>query len=522
MNAAGRLAPPIPGSPVAPGSLISIRGVRLGPVEPARSSNPSPGPLAGVLVTAAGKPLSLLYVDAARILARLPDTIAPGDVPIVVGHAGQSSPAYTVQVKANSFGIFARQPSPPKELPAELQQPQVLESGPGKAMTLLGTGLGTEPPPDLEVRIGGQKAARVTVQRAAGGLDSLTFEVPANTPLGCQVPVLVRAGGTWSNTVPATLEAGGKRCPDDAPWVSQVLASPGKSGVILMLRFLLHIGLGNGKEMPKQWDSALADFSETSASPRGQRFALPPAGACMTYHGVLELGAFLNPPLPGEVRDSPPEGVTSTDTLRNPFQVPVSRHLDAGPAIAIRGRHGEKRIERDPQLPDSYLSHIGGEPPIPRVSTMPLFLDPGKFDLASRGGKDVGPFSAQVTMPAPLTWTNRLDYREARRSEGVTVKWRQRDNTRLVAILAGAADRVTGAGSLSLCTAAPGSESFTIPPEALANLPATDALEDPGRPVTGIVLASFPGKAEPGFRAEGLDSGHVIPVFVTGQPVSYK
>ena len=63
---------------------------------------------------------------------------------------------------------------------------------------------------------------------------------------------------------------------------------------------------------------------------------------------------------------------------------------------------------------------------------------------------------------------------------------------------------------MCICATAAGTESFAIPPEALANLPATDALEDPGRPVTGLVLASFPSRPEAGFLAEGLAAGHVI------------
>ena len=125
-------------------------------------------------------------------------------------------------------------------------------------------------------------------------------------------------------------------------------------------------------------------------------------------------------------------------------------------------------------------------------------------------------------MPSPIEWINRLTYREVTRSEGVMVKWRQHDATRLVAIIAGAADRVSGAGGLCLCVAPPGADRFMIRPEVLSNLPATDASEDPGRPVTGLALVSFPGRPEPGFRADGLDAGNVITAFVTGQPVSYR
>ncbi len=506
MNAASRLAPQLPGSAIAPGSLFSIRGARL----------------TGAEVEVGGKAAKVLYADESRVLAQMPAPVEPGEVAIVVRAAGQSSAPYTVRVKASSFGIFARLPSPALELPAELRDPPAIESGPGKTITLTGTGLGLTAPPDLEVRIGGKKAGRVTAQAGASGIDSVSFEVPAEAPLGCQVPVLVRTGGTWSNTISVTLESGGKPCSEDAAWVSKVLASPGKSGVVMLFRFVFHIDPGNGKEIVKQWDSALADFSQTEASPRSRRFALPPAGTCMTYYGVMALGGFLNPPLPGEVRDPAPEGVTSTDTLRNPFQLPVARRLDAGAFLSIRGKRGEKRLERDPQMPDSYLSHIGGDPPVPKITSSPMFLEPGKFEITSAGGKDVGRLSGQVTMPAPLEWLNRLTYREVTRSEGMTVKWRQRDHTRLVAIIAGAADRVSGAGGLCMCTAAPGTDSFAIPPEALSNLPVTDASEDPGRPVTGVVIASFPGKPEPGFRAEGLDSGYGIPVFVMGQPVSYK
>ncbi len=531
VNAASRLAPPLPGSPIAPGSLFSIRGVRLGPAAGVRGG-PSAGVLVELIAGTRRESATVLYADESRVLALMPKSVEPGDANLVVTYARQSSAPYSLRIKPNALGIFARQPKPFIELPDGLREPPPIMSGRGKTIFLEGTGLGLALPPDLEVRIGGRRAGKVWIPPVPSefpGADLLAFEVPAEAPLGCQVPIVVRTGGTWSNTITATLAAPlagfptGRPCRDDEAWVSQVLAFPGATGTVLLLRFLFHADVGNGKEVSRQWDSALADFSRSSETAAGPRFFLPPAGTCTSFHGLVELGGFLNPPLPGEVVSPAPDGVTSSSILRNPFHLPIARHLDAGPYLTIRGRQGEKRLERDPQLPDSYLTHIGGELPAPGRAAMSMFLNPGKFDIVSGGGKDVGPFTSIASMPAPIEWTNRLETRQITRSLGVTVKWRQRGGAkRLMAVIAGAADRVSGAGGLCICVAAAGSGSFTIPPETLANLPATDASEDPGRPVTGLVLVSLPGRPAPGFRAEGLDAGNAIAGFVTGQPVSYR
>src|SRR5437879_7816070 len=49
------------------------------------------------------------------------------------------------------------------------------------------------------------------------------------------------------------------------------------------------------------------------------------------------------------------------------------------------------------------------------------YLSAGQYTITGTGGTDVGPFNANLTLPAPLTWTNQASLTTMTRANRVTV-----------------------------------------------------------------------------------------------------
>ena len=66
---------------------------------------------------------------------------------------------------------------------------------------------------------------------------------------------------------------------------------------------------------------------------------------------------------------------------------------------------------------------LGGSLPIPGASSLPPFLEGGSFTITGSGGKDVGPFTANINMASLVTWTNGPQLDVINRSSGATGNW---------------------------------------------------------------------------------------------------
>ena len=115
---------------------------------------------------------------------------------------------------------------------------------PGQAIIVWATGLGPGLNPDnqppqpgdvstpVEVFVGGKLAVKLYSGRApcCAGLDQIVFQVPADAPAGCYVPVQVRtAGSNMSNTVTMAIDDGGQPCSDRLKPQLQPYLKGGKS-----------------------------------------------------------------------------------------------------------------------------------------------------------------------------------------------------------------------------------------------------------------------------------------------------
>jgi hypothetical protein len=73
---------------------------------------------------------------------------------------------------------------------------------------------------------------------------------------------------------------------------------------------------------------------------------------------------------------------------------------------------------------------------------------------------------------------------------------------------------------LFLCVAAPGSTSFTVPPEILANMPATRSNLILSKGV--IYVGTMPTQNPATFQASGLDLGLLVTAAFSGKTVIFQ
>src|SRR6202022_4036680 len=111
------------------------------------------------------------------------------------------------------------------------------------------------------------------------------------------------------------------------------------------------------------------------------------------------------------------------------------------------------------------------------IPTSPLrnssLLQQANNTLKVAGGADVGAFQANITNPAPLTWTNRDQVTNINRTQPLTINWTGGPSNAPVAIIGANVDNPTNSTALFVCMAPPGSGTFSVPPYILANVPAT-------------------------------------------------
>jgi hypothetical protein len=112
-------------------------------------------------------------------------------------------------------------------------------------------------------------------------------------------------------------------------------------------------------------------------------------------------------------------------------------------------------------------------------------LPPGSYTINGAGGADIGPFSASLTIGAPLTVTGGIPT-SITRSAGLTLNWTGGNASDLVEIIGGTSTR-TGSGASVvttttefICLTTAGQRTFTVPASILNQVPANTASTDIG------------------------------------------
>jgi len=371
-------------------------------------------------------------------------------------------------------------------------------------VTLYATGLGPITTPDdqapptgtlptpVELWVGGIPAAVSYSGRSpcCAGLDQITFTVPDKAPQGCWVPVEVRTShSTVSNFASMAIDSKGAACSDPANPVAATVAKGGSLGMLELTRVIGHEDIG--VNAPIDVTNDVIGFSATKQA--GGPFAfspfrsVPPPGTCTVYPGV---GDFF------ETAQVSEAAVTN---------------LDAGNSLTIAGSGSPQKVTLSGEF-----SSVGSYLPLYSLANQ-LYLSPGSYTVSGSGGADVRAFQAKITMPNPVTWTNRDQITTVDRSQPLTLEWAGASPQQAMQILGIDSDLPTDSSAMFLCTAQAGASGFTIPAEVLSSIPASRI--NPLASKAAIYLMPWTSS---GFTASGLQTAVAAARYVLGKTVSFQ
>lgn len=506
LNAASFSSQGLPNSAIARGSIFSIFGHDLGPAEGAVvSSFPLADSLAGVSIevcqAGACSAAIPLFVRADQINAVLRSDAPLGAVSVRVtfdGQAGNFSPAEVVETSFGAFAISSAGfgPGIVQNFISESEQPinsAIATARPGQTVILWGSGLGAglnadniapvagDLPVDIEIWVGGKPAA---VRRYGGrspccsGVDQLVFDLPADAPVGCYVPIHVRVNGVLSNTVTIAI-SNDPAAPCADPWNPLDAARPGgRIGVILLARVHTTTPL---PRLDFASDMLAAFFQDEPAGPWhfNRMYSLPPAGSCATY-------AF-------------PDGELTTSLLAD-FAA-NGAVLSAAPELAIGGPGGNTTARALPDARNFYGALAGTDFGLAPLMSL-IFGMSDTTRVSAVAADDVGAFAVDLAPPPRLDWTNREALTTLTRGDPLDISWTGGDPAGLVVAAAFARRRQSLSSAGFVCTEHGSANRFTVPGRITGSLPSNDQAE--GFDAIALV-GGLPATAQ-AFTASGLDA----------------
>jgi uncharacterized protein (TIGR03437 family) len=211
---------------VAPGEMIAIAGVAIGPPTPVTApSGALPTSLGGVTVTFNGTAVPIAYASQFLALVQAPMNLTSGStVSIQVNYNNASSIAVTPIVQDTAPGVFTQQqlgqgPVKSANLPSNMLNTMLNPAPKGSYITIYATGLGAVNPAvaagqvtpnspistivktDIAASIGGVPAVVTFAGLAPGlrGYYQVNLQVPQGAPSGAQ-ELIVSTGGNPSQT----------------------------------------------------------------------------------------------------------------------------------------------------------------------------------------------------------------------------------------------------------------------------------------------------------------------------------
>jgi uncharacterized protein (TIGR03437 family) len=522
------------GGPLARGSFFTIYGTDIGPTVPSQATSyPIPDTMGGVVVTISQGSVSrrayLHFVSSTQVNGIIPSNSPLGDVQITVTFNGVVGVSSTATLVDTSFGIFSAASgigpgiiqnwNSPTDVVLNLPS---IPAKPQQLGILWGTGLGPISIPDNSQPPVGDLPAPVIVEVAGltaqviyhgrapnfAGVDNLYFYLPQGVPEGCSVPVRIKAGPSWSNTVRMAVRGGSGACV--ATPTSTLTTTGGKVGAIVLMRTELN-GQFQANQAPVNatLDLGAGIFAEIKA---GGQLAfsgvlnLPPAGTCASNTKGISFTSLLGGDIAG--------GLDTT----------VNRQLDAGSKVTITSST-KGSVDLNPLGSNAglYMGLLGGTVPLSGAAQMPLFLEPATtLTVTSSGGKDVGPISGTTTLPAQVFWTNRDQIISVDRATPLTFKWTGGDPARNLLVVGGAADSKTKNNGGFLCLVPAAAGTFTVPVSILADLPTTRPLTGNDDSFGGIGLMMAPVATSPAFSATGLDARTIMTGWASIKTVEIK
>ena len=526
VNAASFAPAGLPNGSIARGSIFTIFGRNLGPFADAGvSAFPLQTELAGVSIEVCRGESCLqaipLFASHGQVNAIMPSGAPLGQVSIRVtfnGEAGNFSPVTVVEsslgifaINSGGFGVGVIQ-----NFVAQDNQPLNSLSAaarPGQVVTLWATGLGAglnednvapragNLPVKVEIFVGGKRVNKKLYtgrSPCCAGVDQINFEVPADTPSGCWVPIQIRTDNqVVSNSVTMAIDPQAKACSNPFNFVAQSLPL-NRKGTIYLEQSVRYDETQDGSFLETRADFLTATFREESSSvfffePNS---SLPPVGTCMVYSG--KGGFSISDPIPGAGR--------------------ALRELDAGDALTVNFAGGVAQAQRRGGTIRVYRAQLeGGAVGLRREGVVAEQLAP--VLVTGSGGTDVGTFNVSLPPTTALTWTNLDDVETIDRGLGFTVTWQGGEPVpEMVWVWGGGMDAASNAQTIFSCLAPAAPGAFTVPAYVLANVSPTRGIESYGWVVlTGLNPSTFTT-----FTASGLNSGYAASLARVGRSVGFR
>ncbi|MFY9724730.1 MAG: hypothetical protein WB579_22075 [Bryobacteraceae bacterium] len=513
-NAASNLAPGLPGSGIAQGSIFTVYGSNLGPASPcSASTTPYTTPLCGVSLTVTVNGTSTYpiptFVYPTQINAILPSPTPVGNGTITVTYNNQTSATSPIQVVTAAFGTFTPTYGYGQAIvqvwPSYSLNTIINTFHPNDVGILWGTGLGailSGSDADTPVignigsptmYVGNTAVTPVYAGRSSQypGLDQVNFYVPQGVQ-GCYVPIAVKAGGTVSNigTI-AVSSAGTNTCSDSV--MGQDLVNQLASGsnvsfgyIRLLSQSATYAGLAAAGN--SSGDYAYATFSEFT-----------PQTAYLAEYGVST-------------------GYCVASSEQYPADMSIAQ-LDAGSALVFTV---SPLVAPGPMTPEYsgsgyYYLFLG-------ASGKFLYSD-YHYTVSGTGGANVGLFAAtDVTGNVSAHLTSAVN-QNIPRSSDLTLQWSYTDaalqNVPLTIGGYSYSSDLTQAGVFQ-CTAPAGATSFTIPSWVLSTLPPSGTAQNGSLtyPLGVIWIGQYNTGAT--FSAPGLNGGVITDAFFQGSLVNFQ
>ena len=530
-NAASYAPSGLPNAAIAEGAIFSIFGTNLGPTTAEFGFNyplPTVTPVGkvSVNVTVNGTTTQavILYSGNTQINAVLPSGTPVGTGTLTVTSNGQTSATAPIQVVKNNFGTFTVNSAgsgPGIVTYADFSLVTISKAAnPGETLILWGTGLGPvtgneagsalpgdQPSVPAEVFVGSQTAT-LTYRGRSGccaGLDQIGFVVPSNAD-GCAVPVAVKIGDKVSNFSTMSVAKTGRTCTDQATGLTATDFSKlfGKSdsaigSVTLSRTTSIDPGILGQPASTKVSDGGTAGFT---------RFTFAPGTSFSTsIFNSVSFGACLVTTFSGNFVDPFP-GLTFTG-------------LDAGPSIGVSGPAGARTLNKiqGASTVGFYSAELGTGVP-------GNYLDQGAYTITGPGGASVGAFTAKLTLPPALVWTNQSSVTTVNRAAGQTVTWTGGDPAGYVSI-DGSNFNTSGStlqpvGAFFHCEARTSDGSFNVPAVVLLSLPGGGGISVGGFTIPTGSLSVGSSTVPTVFTAPGLDLGYASGSSTTTKTVTYQ
>ncbi len=549
-------------SGVAQGSIFVVKGTNMSASGLTQFSFPLPtASSGGVKITftptagGAGTDAYLVYLynqgGVNQLAGVLPSTVAAGNYNVTVTNGTASAP-FPAQVVARKIGLITADSSGSglaviqnfiSQSQLDIDRFTVFASGgftfspsrPGQVLIAWATGMGpvaggdntaspgfdfTKNGVNVQVIVGGVSITPLYAGRAPGlaGADQINFTLPANVPTGCTVSFQVSVNGALSNPTFIAIAPNATATACVAPgFTTTQLQNFDQGGKYTVGVFSLSQISETVASTAVKLNTASGAFSQIT-------------GFQLTSGAAAQTSAIFNP---GSCQVLTPT-ITQSGT---PVTVATVTNLDAG-AVTLNGPPGSNitnlQFKQDPAS-NAYTLPLASEglPTIPGVTGGVGTIVAGTYTVTGAGGKDVGKFSASVTVGSPLTVTGGLPT-SVTRSAGMTLNWTGGLPTDLVEIV-GSSSTTTGTGAnlttttaefVCITTAGPG--TFTVPASILNQLPAaTLSANGTGGGFLFLYSTVNPTNSTGNFSAPltaggSIDAGFFLPLVGTGAQASFQ